>query len=122
MNLKEIGRKIKEQRKYKGLTQAQLAEKANIAVGYLSGIERGEKIASLKVMLAIANKLNLSLDFMLLDDIENLEDKNMIDANMHEFKFMLNEIEDKTLINEFISYCRAISKEIINRKKERIIK
>jgi len=122
MNLREVGRKIREQRNYKGLTQEQLSEAVNITPAYLSGIERGNKIASIKIMLAIANELEMSLDFMLLDDIENLEDKNMIDANMHEFKFMLNEIEDKTLINEFISYCRAISKEIINRKKERIIK
>ena len=117
MNLKEIGRKIKEQRKYKGLTQAQLAEKANIAVGYLSGIERGEKIASLKVMLAIANKLNLSLDFMLLDDIENIDEAARIDSNLKEFNFMLKRLEDEELITEFISYCDAISKEMANKKK-----
>lgn len=120
MNLKEMGRKIKEQRNYKGMTQEQLSEAVNITPAYLSGIERGNKIASIKIMLAIANALEMSLDFMLLDDIEKLEDKNMIDANMHEFEFMLNEIEDKALINEFIAYCRAISKEMVNKKNEKV--
>lgn len=119
MNLNEIGRKIKEQRKYKGLTQAQLAEEANIAVSYLSGIERGEKIASLKVMLAIANKLNLSLDFMLLNDIENIDEDAKIDSYMKEFKFMIKRIEDEEKINEFISYCHAISKEMANKIKNK---
>lgn len=119
MNLNEIGRKIKEQRKYKGLTQAQLAEEANIAVSYLSGIEREEKIASLKVMLAIANKLNLSLDFMLLNDIENIDEDAKIDSYMKEFKFMIKRIEDEEKINEFISYCHAISKEMANKGKNK---
>ena len=35
MNLKEIGRRIANQRKLKGMTQEMLAEKAEISVGYL---------------------------------------------------------------------------------------
>lgn len=69
MDLKEIGRRISNQRKMLGMTQEQLAEKVDLTVGYISGIESGNKIASLKNMLKIANVLELSLDFMLLSGV-----------------------------------------------------
>ena len=56
MNLREMGQRIAKQRRIKGLTQEKLAEKVDISVVYLSGIDAGNKIASLKIMLAIANK------------------------------------------------------------------
>jgi len=38
----EVGRKIKQVREAKDLTQVELAEKAGIAVNYFAMIERGE--------------------------------------------------------------------------------
>lgn len=116
MNLKEIGRKIKSQRQFVGLTQEQLSERVNITPTYLSGIESGNKIASIKVMLAIANELNMSLDYMLLDDIKNDSEHTKIDCNIVEFKHMLKELNDRELIDSFMAYSRAISKEMLNRK------
>lgn len=116
MNLKEIGRKIKSQRQYIGLTQEQLSELVNITPAYLSGIESGNKVASIKVMLAIANELNMSLDYMLLNDIKNDSEHTKIDCNIIEFKHILKELNDRELIDNFVAYSRAISKEMINRK------
>ena len=110
MNLKEIGRRIANQRKLKGMTQEMLAEKTEISVGYLSGIESGNKVASLKNMLNIANVLEMSLDFMLLNDIETENIKK--DKYIDEFKIMLKEIDDKDKIERFVNYAKALSQEI----------
>jgi len=98
------------------LTQEELSELVNITPAYLSGIESGNKVASIKVMLAIANELNMSLDYMLLDDLRNDNDRTKIDCNIIEFEHILKELNDKELIDSFVAYSRALSKEMINRK------
>ena len=110
MNLKEVGRRIANQRKLKGYTQEKLAEKVDLTVGYLSGIESGNKVASLKNMLKIANVLEMSLDFMLLTDITTDDVKN--EKYIFEFQSMIDKIGDNEKVEKFISYARAISEEI----------
>ena len=53
---------IKVWRSYRGLTQPELAARADISVPYLSQLERGKRKGSLEVLNAIARVLNLSLD------------------------------------------------------------
>ena len=65
-----IGRRIKEARTKRGLTQEQLAEKAEITVVYLSELERGVKLPSLTVFVSIAETLHVSTDSLLRDDLE----------------------------------------------------
>ena len=48
--------------KHRGITQRQLAEKADISTAYLSQIELGEREGSTKVLAAIARALDLTLD------------------------------------------------------------
>lgn len=110
MNLKRLGERIAKQRKIKGLSQEKLAEKIDISVAYLSGIETGNKIASFKIMLAIANELDLSLDYMVLDDIKLPNVKN--DKYLYEFKTMIDSLENKEKIERFIKYAKAISEEM----------
>lgn len=115
MNTLEIGRKIREQRMYKKLTQERLAEIVDISTTYLSGIERGKKIPSFKVMVDIANALDMSFDFMLSNEIEVLQD-NKISLELHEFEIMLEMLKEKDLINQFIQLSRAIANEL-NKEK-----
>lgn len=110
MNLKEIGRRIANQRKLKGYTQEKLSEMVNLSVGYISGIESGNKVASLKNMLKIANVLEMSLDFMLLSDITTNEVKHA--KYIMEFQLMIENIGDNDKIEKFITYSRAIADEI----------
>ena len=114
MDLKEIGKRIARQRKIKGYTQEELAEKTDLSVGYISGIESGNKVASLKNMLNIANVLELSLDLMLLSDIS--VDKIKRDSYIMEFQSMIDELEEKEKIERFINYAKAISEEIAKEK------
>jgi len=65
-----IGRRIKEARAKRGLTQEQLAERTDITIVYLSELERGVKLPSLTVFVNIAEALHVSTDSLLRDDLE----------------------------------------------------
>lgn len=53
---------IKLIRKYRGLTQGQLAEAAGISRPYLTEIETGRKDGSIRAMKAIAESLDVPID------------------------------------------------------------
>jgi DNA-binding XRE family transcriptional regulator len=53
---------VKVWREYRGLTQQQLAEKAEISTPYLSQIETGKRFGTTEVLLAIARALEVTLD------------------------------------------------------------
>lgn len=70
MTKENIGRRIKEARAKRGLTQEQLAERTDITIVYLSELERGIKLPSLTVFVSIAEALHVSTDSLLRDDLE----------------------------------------------------
>jgi DNA-binding XRE family transcriptional regulator len=53
---------VKVWRKYRGLTQQELAQAAGISASYLSQIEAGKREGSTAVLQAIARAMNLTLD------------------------------------------------------------
>ena len=69
INYELVGQKIKAKRNALGLTQEQLAERCDISVSYVAHIERGTKSLSLETAVKISNALQISLDFLLIDEI-----------------------------------------------------
>lgn len=63
--LKEMGGRIAEARKAKGLTQEQTAEKADVSVGMISTAERGVKALRPENIVKISAALGVSCDFLL---------------------------------------------------------
>ncbi len=61
----EIGKRIKQLRLQKGITQKELAEKAGISLFTVSNIEKGNNI-SLHLMIAVLRVLKLINNFELL--------------------------------------------------------
>ncbi len=59
--LEKFGARIRELRKDAGLSQEKLAELAELHRTYISGVERGERNASLTSIVRIANALDISL-------------------------------------------------------------
>lgn len=59
--IKIIQNNIKKYRKERNLTQEQLSELCNISTDYLSEIERGKKVPSLKRFILIAEALEIPL-------------------------------------------------------------
>lgn len=65
VNFKFIGMRIKEVREQRGMTQAELAERAELSSQYLSQVETTKKQVSLKALVHIANALEINIDSLL---------------------------------------------------------
>jgi transcriptional regulator with XRE-family HTH domain len=64
---REIGDVLRDYRLQKGQTLRQIAGRANVALGYLSEIERGQKEASSEVLASIADALDTPLSDILIE-------------------------------------------------------
>lgn len=58
----QLGKRVKHFRRLSRLTQAQLAEKADLSVNYISEIENGLASPTLKTLLRLAQELNVEID------------------------------------------------------------
>lgn len=67
---KEIGKRIQECRKMRGLTQEQLAEIIDISPHYLSALERGVYNIKLEILVNILNALDCSADEVFCDVVK----------------------------------------------------
>lgn len=59
--LKQFGKKVRDLRKAQGLSQEELAEKADLHYTYVGGVERGERNLSLKSIERIASALKIDI-------------------------------------------------------------
>ncbi len=64
-----LGKRLKEARTKRKLTQEQLAELADISTIFLGEIERGEKLPSITVFIRLVQSLDVSADSLLRDDL-----------------------------------------------------
>lgn len=71
MDKKAIGKRIKEYREKRGLTQEALAELVDLSTGYLSAVERGVGLPSVETLVAIMNCIGASADQIFADVVEN---------------------------------------------------
>ena len=65
INYELIGRRIKEVRMSKRMSQEELAEQIDRSVSYISHVERGVKKASLETLILTANTLGTTLNVFL---------------------------------------------------------
>ena len=77
MNYRLLGKRIKEERLKLGLTQERLAEDISISPAYLGQIERGERSVTLDKLIPLANRLGVTVDFLLADYISSSEDSSL---------------------------------------------
>ncbi|MDE7339423.1 MAG: helix-turn-helix domain-containing protein [Lachnospiraceae bacterium] len=71
MNYAGLGIKIKDIRQNRGLTQDSLAELVGCNTSHISNIENNHTKVSLNVLLAIANALDTSIDYLLSEQYGN---------------------------------------------------
>lgn len=74
--LKLVGNTIRTIRKQRGLTQEELAEKADLQYSYIGGIERGERNISLLTLEKVVTSLNVSPS-----EIFNFNDIDIVDID-----------------------------------------
>ena len=93
-----VGQKIKEKRLQNDLTREQLAELCELSASYIAHIERGTKSKICRV-------LNVSLDYLLLDEIQSHD--RIFTALGSEVETLPRNKQDK-----FIKFARLILKNI----------
>lgn len=71
-----LGARIRTARKKLDLTQEQLAEMCDLSTAHIGHIERGTRAVSIESLITLANVLNVSTDYLLLD-ISNSADKKL---------------------------------------------
>lgn len=70
INYKILGERIKEERKRIHLTQAQLANEVGISDTYMGAIERGERSLTLDTLVKLANRIGVTIDYLLTDFVD----------------------------------------------------
>lgn len=86
LDYEQVGRRIAELRKRRGISQLTLSELVDKSPTYISYIETGLKRMSLDTFVSLANALQCSADILLLDYIEN----TLVVSN-HEFADILSD-------------------------------
>lgn len=100
-----IGKRISNERKAKGITQAVLSEKVGITEKYLSRIEVGKQVPSVAVVARICEELCVSADRLLsLNQITTLDDN--IHNEIADFS-----IDDQKQIIEIIKIIKEIKNQ-----------
>ncbi len=103
MGTKElIGRRIKELRKKKGLSQEKLSEKAEITPNYLSRVERGTENPTLDMFIRLADALGV--------EVWELFDSGHI-GSRKDFKTFLNKLSveaDEDQLRLAVKVLRAV--------------
>ncbi len=100
--LLEMGKRITERRKLQGLSQEELAEKADLTPQTISTAERGTKAIRPENLLNISIALGVSTDYLLTGDI--------VDKDIH---YIAESLKDKTpeqvrIIEQIINGCSAL--------------
>ena len=71
MDYVDLGRRIRKQRTQRGWTQEALAERVNVSTSFVGHVERDTRKASLETLVAMANVLGVSLDYLLSGSMNN---------------------------------------------------
>lgn len=69
-----LGRRVRESRLKKSLTQERLAESVSVSVQHISKIENGNTKLSLPMLLSLAETLGVSVDYLVCDNISACKD------------------------------------------------
>ncbi len=64
-----IGKRVKQLRKERNMSQEQLAEQVGVSVPHMSNIETGKTKFSLPVLVGLANVLGVMPDVLLFDQV-----------------------------------------------------
>ena len=63
--LQNIGKRLKQARLARGMTQTQLSEAAGISPSFLSNLERGCQAMNVETLISLLDILNVSADWLL---------------------------------------------------------
>jgi transcriptional regulator with XRE-family HTH domain len=73
IDYKILSQRIKEARRLKGITQEKLAELTGLSSNFIAKIESNNSTVSLQTIVSIANTLDISIDYLLLENDSQCE-------------------------------------------------
>lgn len=73
INYADLGKRVRQARRQRGITQEILAEQVGISASFMGHIERGTRVASLETLVALCNALECSPDFLLCGSLTFLD-------------------------------------------------
>ncbi len=88
MEQQSLGKRIREERLKLNLTQEKLAEDVNLSTAYIGQIERGERSLTLDNLIAVSNRLGVTIDYLLSDSV--------VSENDGEYKLWLQLMNGRT--------------------------
>lgn len=97
INLKMLGKKIREERLKKDMTQFALAEEIGVSQNFLGDVERGLKAPSMTTSIRLANVLGISLDVLFADSLtfkEDVEDFYITERQLSILKRIVKDIKN----------------------------
>ena len=74
MDYQALGKRIREERLKLHLTQEKLAEDIGVSNTYIGLIGRGERSVTLDTLVRLANRLGITIDYLLQDSIDPKDD------------------------------------------------
>ena len=89
-NMKEVGTRIKQLRKEKGLTQEQLAENLDITAGTIGKIEIGRTGISIDLLICMSDFFEVPTDYII---VGKKSDMHLLKEEIHNIIVRLEEIE-----------------------------
>ena len=92
-----LGKNIKILRAKRGLSQADLAEKADISITFLSNIERGIKFPLPEILSKLANSLGIEVNQLFMTDINSNQDKGLLNQMSEDFTKDVNTAMEKVI-------------------------
>lgn len=113
-----VGKRIKEARINRNMTQETLADLIEVNSSFISNIERGKTKMSTETLANIAKNLHMSIDYLLFGDMSLDADQHM-NIVLSEVKDILKD-KDRDEINVFLKFCNIFaefSKNISKSKK-----
>ena len=103
VDLREIGLRICERRRQKGLTQEQLAAMMDVSVQMISNLERGNKAVKIENLVNLSRILEVSTDYI-LTGMQTVQDSNLLSQQIAKLSS-----QQQDLLKVMIEHCLAIN-------------
>ncbi|TCL58893.1 helix-turn-helix protein [Kineothrix alysoides] len=97
IDYKELGKRIRSERRKQDLTQEKLAEMADISESFMGHIERGGRTLSIETLAKIANALNLSIEYIICGEFNYRPD--MLPSEINDALNQMSSSQRKVFLN-----------------------
>ena len=89
-----MGQKMRSRRRFLKISQEELAKAVQISPSFYGNIERGIRIPSIDTLVAIANALQVGVDYFLVDSLDAVFTRRSSEENKILTRFLREQIAE----------------------------